>query len=280
MPGTPAKPDVKLITPPARWPGLGLGEMWRARRVLWVLSQRQFKARYSNMVLGVLWVLLEPLMLTIIITVFMGLVMGRGERLGLPFPVFLFAAFVVWRPFTKVVNAGGASIKANAVFVERIYLPRAFLPLSDALVSVVDLAFMALAFSLLIMLFGITPGMGLLVWPIALVVMYAFGLGAAFFSAAVGMSFPDIDFIRPLLVRAWFWMSPILYPSTMVPEEWRNLYYLNPMVLVIDATRWAFTQTPSPPLQEWIIGASSAGVVLVFGYVYFRRRDPLFSDLL
>jgi lipopolysaccharide transport system permease protein len=280
MSDTSIEPTTRIIKPPRQWPGLGLAEMWRMRRVLLVLARRQFKARYSNMVLGVMWVLLEPLLLTLIITVFMGLLLDRGDRLGLPFPVFLFTAWTVWRPFSRVVNQGGSSIRGNAVLVERIYLPRAFLVLSVAIVSLVDLIFMVLALAVLLVFYGIAPGIGLLMTPVLLAIMYAFAVGGAFLSSAIGMSFPDMDFVRPLTVRAWFWLSPILYPSTAIPEEWRQLYYLNPMAVVIEGFRWAFTQTPMPPLDAWIIGASVAGVTLVGGYVYFRRREPLFSDLM
>ncbi len=280
MPEPLPDPGLTVIKPPSRWPGLGLGEMWRMRGVLWVLTKRQFKSRYQPMVLGFMWVLLEPLLLTFIITVFMGLIMERGDRMGLPFPVFLFAAWTVWRPFTRVVNQGGSSIRGNAALVERIYLPRAFLPLSAAVVSMVDLVTMILALSLLLIIYGITPGVGLLMLPLAVAIMYAFGLGAAYLSAAIGMAFPDVDFIRPLMVRTWFWLSPILYPSSAVPEEWRTLYYLNPMVAVIEGSRWAFTGTPAPPVEAWLIGGASAAVCLVVGFLYFRRRDPFFSDLM
>ncbi len=193
--------DIWIIKPPGLWPGLGLAEVWRSRRALFVLARRDFKASYSNMVLGILWALLEPIMLSII-TVFMGLVLGRGNRLGLPFPVFIFSAFVVFRPWSRLVNEGGSAVRANAVFVERIYLPRAFLPLSVALASVTNLVFLAVTLCLLLWFFAISPGVGLLMWPFALVIMCSFGLGAAFFSAAIGMSFPDMDFIRPVLTRA------------------------------------------------------------------------------
>ena len=85
---------------------------------------------------------------------------------------------------------------------------------------------------------------------------------------------------RSTSMRAWFWLSPILYPNSVVPEEWRNLYYLNPMVVVIEGTRWAFTQTPMPPLEAWLIGAASAGLMLVGGFIVFRNREPVFSDLM
>lgn len=280
MLGRVTEPTVTVFKPPGRWPGLGLGEMWRMRSVLWVLTRRQFKTRYENMVLGALWVLIEPLLLTVLITVFMGLVLGREDRMGLPFPVFLFCAWVVWRPFARVVNQGGSAIRGNAALVERIYLPRAFFAMSVALVSVLDFIFMVLALGLLLLFYGVTPGLGLLLVPVLLVIMYAFALGAAYLSSAIGMSFPDMEFVRPMLVRAWFWMSPILYPSAAVPEDWRSLYYLNPMVVVIEGSRWAFTQTPMPPIEAWLIGASGAAVALIAGFTYFRRRESFFSDLM
>jgi lipopolysaccharide transport system permease protein len=116
--------------------------------------------------------------------------------------------------------------------------------------------------------------------PIVLAIMYAAGLGLAFFFAAASLRYADVDFVLPLLGQAWFWASPIVYPSTVVPEAWRTLYYLNPMVVVIEGTRWAFAQAPMPPLEAWVLGASTAGLLLVFGYLYFRQREPLFADLM
>ena len=274
------EPGITKIDPPRRWPGLGLGELWRTRRVLIVLARRQLMARYSNAILGMFWVLLEPVLLTIIITVLLGLVLGRGDRYGLPFPVFIFIGWLGIRVWSRAVSQGSTSIRSNAALVDRVYIPRAHLPLSVALVSLVDWVTMTLALFGLLWWFGISPGWGLLTLPVLLAILYAFALGCSFLFSAAAMSVPDMDFVRGLFVRSWFWLSPVFYPSSVIPEEWRTLYYLNPMVVVIDGFRWAFAQSPAPPPEAWVIGAASATVVLVGGYVYFRRREPYFADLL
>lgn len=232
------------------------------------------------MLLGFLWVVLEPLLLTIIITVLLGLIIDRGERYGLPFPVFLFLAWTGFRVFSRLVNQGGASIRGNGALVDRIYLPRAFFPLSAGVVSLLDFAAMTAALSALLLFYSIAPGIGLLTLPLLLAIMFAFGLGLAFFFSASAMSVPDMDIVRALMVRSWFWLCPVIYPSTIVPEELRGLYYLNPMVVVIEGLRWAFAQTPAPPPEAWILGSLTAVVTLVVGYLYFRRREPFFADLM
>lgn len=274
------EPELTAVTPPHGWPGFGLAELWRARRILLVLVRRGLLVRYRQAVLGFAWVIIQPLILVIIVSVFLGLIIGRGERYGLPFPVFLFSAWAVFRVFSRILSEGAGSVAQNGSLIQRIYLPRAYFPLSVGIAAFVD--FLALSVALLVMVFfyGLAPGIGMLSLPIILAIMYAAALGVAFFLSAASLRYRDVDFVTPLLTQAWFWASPIIYPSTVVPEQWRNLYYLNPMVVVIEGTRWAFTQTPMPPLDAWVIGASSAGVMLVGGYIYFRRRESVFADLL
>lgn len=271
---------ITTIKPPPRWPGFGLGELWRLRRVLFVLAHRQFRARYSRMVLGVVWVLLEPLLLSFIVAALLTLIFDRGDRYGLPFPVFLFIGWLAFKVFSRVVSQGGSSIRSNGSLVERIYIPRAYFPLSVGLNSLVDLLFMTIALVPLLIWYDIRPGVGLLTVPILVLILYAFSLGLAFFFAAGSLALPDLDFVRGLFVRAWMWISPVIYPASFVPEDIRTLYWLNPMAVVIEGFRWAFAQSPAPPPEAWIIGGVSASVILVAGYAYFRQRQAAFPDQL
>jgi len=237
-------------------------------------------ARYQQALLGVLWVILQPLVLVVIISVFMGLVLSRGDRYGLPFPVFLFTAWVVWRTFSKVVGEAGKSIQANGALVQRIYLPKLFFPLSVAAASIVDLIAMTGALLVLLVVYGVAPGSGLVTLPILVLIMYATALGVSFMFAASSVEYRDFEILTPLIIQAWFWMSPIIYTSTAIPERYRALYYLNPIAVVVEGFRWAFTQSPMPPPEAWLLGGASSVVLLVSGYLYFRRREPLFADLL
>lgn len=279
MANTRTDSTAATISPPRRWRGLGLTELWDGRRILAVLSKRQFKAKYNSLALGFVWVILEPLLLTIIITLLLEAVLERGGRYGLPFPVFLFTGWIALRVWSRLVTSGGSSIKGNKALVERIYLPRAFFPLSEMVVSFVDFAAMVVALLALLFYYGISPGIGMLALPLLVAIMFAFGMGLAFFFSAASLRAPDLDIVRALIVRSWFWLSPVLYTIENVPEEWRNLYFLNPLAVVVEGLRWAFTQTPMPPAEAWAIGGTSAALILVVGYLYFRRQEPWFADL-
>ncbi len=275
-----AEPPVAVIEPPGRWPGAALDEMWASRRILWVLARRLVMIRYRNTALGIAWVVIQPLLLTVLISLFLGLIIGRAERLGLPYPVFLFTAWVGWRVFTRVMTQGANSVESNSTLIQRIYLPRMFLPLAVALASLLDFIFMIVALLVMLVVYGISPGVGVVTVPILALIMYATGLGAAFLFSTSSLRHPDIDILVPLLVQAWFWMSPIIYPSAIIPEPWRTVYFLNPMAVVIEGLRWAFTQTPMPPPEAWLLGSASAAVLFISGFVYFRKGEATFSDLL
>ena len=266
------------IVPGDRWPVLGFAELWRTRRVLWVLAQRQLKVRYSQTILGIFWVILQPLALVIIVSVFLGLIMDRGQRLGLPFAAFLFPAWTVWRTFSKNVSEGGGSVLSNGNLVQRIYLPRLVFPLSVNLSSTVDLFFMIVALVALVLFFGIIPGPGLLAVPFALLIMYTASVGIALLFSATSVRYRDMGMLVPLLTQAWFWMSPIIYPTQLIPPDIRTFYYLNPVAVVVDTFRWGFTRTPPPPPEAWLLGGSVSIILLLVGFVYFRRREPLFAD--
>ncbi len=277
---TTAQPDlpVTAIEPADRWPVLGFRELWNTRRILWVLSQRVLKVRYQQTLLGILWVILQPLILVIIVSFFLGMIMDRGQRLDLPFAVFLFTAWTVWRTFSKDIGEGGNSVLANGALVQRIYLPRLFFPLSIILASLVDLVFMIVALLALLAFYGIMPGHGLVAVPFALLIMYATAIGVALLFSATSVRYRDMGILVPLITQAWFWSSPVVYPSQLIPDDIRTFYYLNPLVVVIDTFRWGFTRTPPPPPEAWVLGASVAAVLLVVGFFYFRRREPLFAD--
>jgi lipopolysaccharide transport system permease protein len=274
------EPPRLTIEPGERWPLLHFRELWATRRILWVLSKRILKARYQDTALGILWVLLQPLILVAIISTFLGLIVDRGERDGLPFAVFLFCAWVPYRIFQKMEGEGGSSVAANGALVQRIYVPRLHFPLSVALSSIPDYIFLMLALLGLEMLYGITPGIGLLALPLLTAILYAVSLGLALLVSSSQLRYRDMEIVVPLLTQAWFWASPVIYPSTIVPEQYRMLYYLNPLVVVIDGFRWAFAQSPAPPLEAWVIGSLAATAFLVAGYVYFRRTEPFFADWL
>ena len=277
---TTARPDLTetAIEPADRWPLLGFRELWNTRRTLWVLARRAIKVRYESTLLGIGWVVLQPLILVVIVSVFMGLILERGQRMDLPFAAFLFPAWVVWRTFSKDIAEGGSSVLANGPLVQRIYLPRIYFPLSINLASTVDFLVMIVACLGLLAVYGIFPGIGVISLPFAVLIMYALSVGVSLLFAALSVQYRDMDILVPLMTQAWFWSSPIIYASQLIPEPVRTLFYLNPIAVVIDAFRWALTGTPAPPPEAWFLGTAVSGIVLVVGFVLFRRREPMFAD--
>jgi lipopolysaccharide transport system permease protein len=259
--------------------GFGLEELWRYRSVVLVLAKRSLKARYRQTVVGVTWVLVQPLILMIVFSVFFSLI-TRSETYGLPYPVFFLSALAIWLPTIKVVNEGTTSIVENEQLVTRVYLPRAYLPLSVAMATLVDLVFTLVALLLILLRFGYIPGPSALAAPVLILIAYVTVIGVTFWASALNTAYRDVQLMLPFLTQIWFFVSPILYPADVIPAELQALYYLNPMALVFTGSRWAFTGSAPPPDYAWLLGTIVAVVVLVTGYAYFHRRQATFSDVL
>lgn len=274
---TPAPPTV--IRPPGSWPGLGLAEAWRHRSIVFVLAKRNLKVRYRQTVVGAGWAMAQPILLMLVFTVFFGLLV-RLPSDGVPYPVFFLAALAIWQVATKVLNEGSTSVVANSALVNRVYFPRIYFPASVALASLVDLLFNGLALGILLLAFGFVPGWSLLVLPAFVAITYATSLGAALWLSAINVAYRDVAVVLAFLTQLWFFTTPIIYPVSIIPEQYVLFYYLNPMALVITGVRSALLGTPPPPLEAWPTAISVCLLVLVTGYLFFRRREATFSDVI
>lgn len=268
-----------FIEPPGRWPGFGLEELWRYRSVAEKLAIRNLKARYRQTLVGVGWILLQPLALMVVLSVAFTFI-GRGEIYGVPFPVFFITGLAIWGPTFKIFNEGATSIVANQTLVTRVYLPRPLIPYSVALSSLVDLGFTLIAMEIVLLLFGYLPSLTYLALPYFILVAYVTMLGIAYFLAAVNVAYRDVQVALPFMDRLAFFASPLLYPVQLVPEELWPIYYLNPLALVLAGFRWALLDLPSPPAYAYVEGSVMAALTLVGGFIYFRKRQPSFADLL
>lgn len=268
-----------FIEPPGRWPGFGLDELWRYRSVAVKLALRNLKARYRQTMLGVSWLLLQPLALMVVLSVAFTFI-ARGETYGVPFAVFFIAGLAIWTPALKIFNEGALSIVTNKQLITAVYLPRPLVPYSVALASLVDLGFTLIAMQTVLLIFGYLPSVTYLALPFLIAVAYVTMLGAAYFLAAVNVAYRDVQVALPFIERILFFASPLLYPPQLVPEEWWPIYYLNPMALVLTGFRWAVLDMPAAPAYAWVEGAVVAVMMLGVGYIYFRKREPSFADVL
>ncbi len=273
----PETPELTIVEPPKRWPGLGLGELWRLRQICLVLAKRNLMVRYRQTVVGAAWSLLQPILLMIVFTVFFGL-WGRGDAEGMPFPVFFLLGLVPNQMVTKVLNEGSMSVVSNAGLVTRVYFPRAYFPTSVAIAALVDLFLALVAVAALLIAFNVYPGTNIVFVPPLIALAWFSGLGLAYLLSALNVVYRDIAQLLPFLSQLLMFLSPIIYPSTIIPEPYRMVYFANPMALVVEGFRWALADGPAPPGYAWIIGPLVAAVILFSGYILFRKREPTFAD--
>jgi len=253
-------------------------ELWRHRELCWVLTWRNIRVRYKQTVLGASWAILQPFMLMIVFTIFFGW-LTRMPSDGLPYPVFVYTGLTAWQFFARAFNEGSASIANSPHLITKIYFPRLYLPISVTLACLVDLFFGLVALAALLAWYGIAPGAAILLMPLFMALAIVTALGASFLIAPAHAIYRDVAHLLPFLTQVWLFASPVVYPASLVPERWRWLYDLNPMVTVVDGFRWGLTRGAPLGWEDALSGSFVAAAMLVLGYVYFRRREAVMTDI-
>ncbi|MBX3467304.1 MAG: ABC transporter permease [Planctomycetes bacterium] len=256
----------------------GVRDLWRYREVLYFLVYRDLKARYHQTVIGSAWVLLQPMLSAAVLTVVLGLLV-RVSTGGVPYPVFVYTALIPWALFARGLDAGN-SLVINQAMLNKVYFPRAVLPIAAVMTGVVDVI-MALPFALLLMAaFGFSPGPTLLAAPVAVLFALAVSLSVSLWLAALTVRFRDFRAATPLLGQLLMFATPIMWPSELVPERWRPLLGVNPMAGVVELFRWTLLGPERAPLSP-VLPISllvTAGVALA-GFALFRRVEHTVADV-
>ncbi len=276
-----ATPQATLvIAPTTGWPSLRLGDLWEYRELLYFLTWRDVKVRYKQTVLGVAWAVLQPLLLMTIFVLLRSLIGGKSQAVpgNLPYSVFVFSGLVPWTLFAAGITAAAAVLVANTNLVTKVYFPRLILPISSAGSFLVDLLLALAVLFCLMAWYGLYPSWRLVALPALIVLTLVATVGVGTWLSALNARYRDVRYIVPFMTQIWLFASPIFYASTQVPERWRTLYDLNPMVAVIEGFRWALFDLP------WTLGwlpALSVVVsfaILVSGAFFFRRIERTFAD--
>jgi lipopolysaccharide transport system permease protein len=255
-------------------------DLWLYRELLYFLAWRDIVVRYKQTAIGVAWALIQPLLLMVILT----FVFGRLAKLpsdGIPYSLLVLCGLLPWFFFSQAFSSASSSLIGNANMVSRIYFPRMLIPLSAVAVCLVDFA---ITFGLLIvyaLVSGVLPDWRVIALPGFLLLAISTAVGAGLWIAALNVKYRDFRYVVPYLVQVGMYISPVGFNSALVPEKWRFVYALNPMVGVIDGFRWSFlggrTELFLPGLFLSVL--LSLGL-LVSGIVYFRKTERLFADLI
>jgi len=272
-----SKPIV-LIGPRRGLLDLDLWAVWQYRELLYFLAWRETKVRYKQTMLGVAWAIFQPLLTVMIFAAIFGS-FAKIPSDGLPYPVFAFAALLPWIYFSEATVRSSTSLVSDANLLRKVYFPRLIIPLAAVIAPIVDFA---LAF---VVLFGmmrwyrVAPTWNVLFLPLFLVLALATALAVGLWLSALNVKYRDVRHTVPFVMQVWMYASPIVYPVSLVPEQWRLLFALNPMTGVIEGFRWGLLGKQSPDFA--LIGASAVVVVgLLFGgLVFFRRMERIFADV-
>lgn len=270
-------PAPVRIEPPRGWLELRLREVWDYRELLYFFVWRDVKIRYKQTVIGVLWVILQPLLTMGVFTLFFGR-LAKLPSQGLPYPIFYFAALVPWTYFSYALQSATNVVVENQRVITKVYFPRLVLPFSAVLSGLVDFAIGFVVLAMLTLAYGIRPTLAALWLPFLLLLAILTALGVGLWMSALNALYRDVRYVMPFVVQFWMFASPVAYPSALVPERWRWLYGLNPMAGVIDGFRWAMTGHGQPPEPVLLASTAMVAVVLVGGLFFFQRMEGTVAD--
>jgi lipopolysaccharide transport system permease protein len=257
---------------------LDLKGFWDYRELLFFMVWRDVKVRYKQTVIGVIWVILQPLLTMILFS----LIFGRLARIpsdGLPYPLFVYSALLPWQLFASSLSRGGDSVVGSANLISKIYFPRLILPTAAIVSPLLDFAVAFVVLIGMIAWYGITPGWALLTLPLFTLLAVLTALAVSLFLSGLNVRYRDVGHAIPFMIQLWMFASPVAYPVSMIPERWRFLYSLNPMAGVIEGFRWALLGKAQPDFGVIAISAAMVVVLLVPALIYFRRTERTFADV-
>ena len=269
---------VTLIEPIKGWRMLDWRELWAYRELLWVLTARDIKVRYKQTVLGAGWAILRPFITMVIFSVVFGQ-LAKMPSDGYPYPVFVYAALLPWTFFATAIGTSGGSLVGSSHLVSKVYFPRLIIPLSSVGAGLVDLLISTGILLLMMLYYGVGWSWNLLAAPLLLLFVIFTALGVGTLLSALTVAYRDFTHLTPFMVQIWMYITPVIFPVSLVPERWQWLLYLNPMTGLVEGFRSAFLGKPF----DWDgLGISFAIAIAIFliGVAYFEKVERRFADII
>lgn len=269
---------ITVIGPDRGMFDLDLRELWAYRELFLVLVARDIKVRYKQTVLGIAWAVIQPVTTMIIFS----LVFGRFAKIpsdGFPYPVFVYAALLPWGLFSTAVSTAGNSMVGSAHLVSKVYFPRVLIPVSSVGAGLVDFLISMVILFILMLIFSIGFSIKLLFIPVLLLILIANALGVGIFLSALTVSYRDFRYVIPFMIQIWMYITPVIYPLSLIPEHLRWISYLNPMTGVIEGFRAIFLGT-GLNLVALSFSIIFAITLLGLSLVYFKRVEKRFADVI
>ena len=278
-----ASPNQVVIEARSHWLDLPLRAIWQYRELLYFLVWRDVKVRYKQTALGVMWILLQPLLSTMIFTVIFGILLEAPSG-QVPYALFVLAGMIPWNYFSSSLTRSSGSVVASANLVTKVYFPRLIIPMAGVLAGLVDFLIVCTALGGMMAFYGVRPTANIALLPLFLLLAMLTAFGFGLWLSALNVRYRDVNWLMPFLIQVWMYLTPVVYSSTLLPERFRPYLALNPLTGVVEGFRWAlFGASMGSAAPGGLMFAISIGislVVLLSGLVYFRRTEKTFADII
>lgn len=271
-------PVSTRIEPTHGWASLKLGELWEYRELVYFFTWRDIKVRYKQTVLGALWAIIQPLFTMLIFALFFGR-LAKVPSDGIPYPLFSYTALVPWTFFATGLTQASNTLVQNSNMLKKIYFPRMAMPLGTVIAGCVDFCLAFVVLIGMIAFYGVVPTWKILWLPFFLLLALVTCLGVSLWLSAMNVQFRDVRYTIPFITQFWMFATPIAYPSSLLPEPWRTVYGINPMVGVVEGFRWALLNAHTAPGPMVAVSSVVALSLLVSGAFCFRRLEKTFADV-
>jgi lipopolysaccharide transport system permease protein len=254
-------------------------ELWRYRELLYFFAWRDIKVRYRQAALGVAWAVIQPLFTMLIFTLFFGR-LAHVPSDGLPYPIFAYCALVPWTYFSGVLALAGNSLVGNSTLITKVYFPRVLLPAATALAGLLDFITSASLLVAMMIYYRVHPGWAILFSPLVVLLMVLLTTGASMFVAALNVRYRDVKYVLQFLIQIWLFVTPIIYPMSIIPARYRPILALNPCWSIVDGMRACLFPGHSVDFRLMSASAAVALVIFAIGARYFYRAEKSFADVI
>lgn len=268
-----------IIEPTRGIARLQIKAIWQYRELLGFLIWRDIKVRYKQTLLGVGWVLLQPILATLIFTIVFSRLAGMPSD-GVPYPLFAFSGLLAWNYFAGALTRSGTSLIQNVNLITKVYFPRLIIPISGVLVGLVDFAISFLTLFALLLLYSIPLTWKVLLVPVFLTVGILAAFGASLWLSALSVRYRDVNHLLPFLIQVWMYATPVVYPASLFPTQWRPWLGLNPMAGVVEGFRWALVGAAAFPGPLLLVSLGVTLGLVISGLMFFSSTERTFADII
>jgi lipopolysaccharide transport system permease protein len=255
-------------------------DIWRYRELFYFLAWRDILVRYKQTVVGIAWALIQPFLTMVVFSV----IFGKFVKLpsdGVPYPILIFTAILPWQFFANSLNDASVSLIGDASLISKIYFPRLIIPSSAMITSFIDFLISAAILAGLMFWYGFIPGWRMVVLPLLIIIAFAASMGAGLWLSVLNVKYRDFRYVVPFILQLGMYISPVVFSSSIVPDKWRILYSLNPMVGVIDGFRWAILGGNVKIFWPgFVVSLALVALLFVTGILYFRKMEKTFADVI